>query len=222
MPSILRIDATLHALQIHGQAILQEYCIPNCCIPAAGLVIDVLDWAGAAAFEVPTVVNVFNAPAAEFLDKHRKLPESAEDPLFKEWQDLKCKWLTAGPDPGQDPQHSKDGFDGHLVALAKHDSGQLLLDISLHQFNRPEFEVRLPSLIATCPPDFADGPSLAQYTHRDCRIQYFSQPTEQDYKRSPDWKQAKRRRQMAGELIRLARQIEKNLQAYGTPEQPDD
>jgi hypothetical protein len=100
---------------------------------------------------------------------------------------------SGDPEPGKWP--------GHLVTVL---GGQVLIDLTLDQADRPQHGILLPMpILAPCDPDFLAGQARVAGIVGGCRVVYEARPGDRSFERSNDWRSRKRRADVVGAAIRL-------------------
>jgi hypothetical protein len=165
---------------------------PDCCIAATRALIDVLDYFRLTARPLSVIATVFNPAMSERIEREG-MPtlEEAE----RDWFPRGCYSLAVGigdPEPGKWP--------GHLVATL---GGKVLIDLTLDQANRPQYDIVLPMpIVAPLSPGFLTEEGQMAGLVNGCRIIYEARPADRSFERSNDWKSRKRHHAVVAAAIR--------------------
>ena len=177
---------------VRGELRIGTLYRPDCCIAATAILNEVLDYFRLTARPLSVIATVFNPVMSERLAQEG-MPtlEEAE----RDWFPKGCYSLAVGsgdPEPGKWP--------GHLVTVL---GGQVLIDLTLDQADRPQHDILLPMpILAPCDPDFLAGQARVAGIVAGCRVVYEARPGDRSFERSNDWKSRKRRAAVVGAAIR--------------------
>jgi hypothetical protein len=165
---------------------------PDCCIAAAAILIDVLDYFRLTAKPLSVIATVFNPQMTERIEREGvPTREEAE----RDWFPRGCWALAVGtgdPEPGKWP--------GHLVATL---GERVLLDLTLDQADRPRRGIALPMpLVVPFPAAFLAGDGEISGIVNGCRVVYQARPDDRTFENSRDWVVKKRRSTVVGAAIR--------------------
>ena len=169
---------------------------PDCCIAATAILNEVLDYFKLTGRPLSVIATVFNPVMSERIAREG-MPtlEEAE----RDWFPKGCYSLAVG---AGDPQPGK--WPGHLVTVL---GGQVLIDLTLDQANRPQHGIVLPMpILAQCDPDFLAGKARLAGMVGSCRVVYEARPGDRSFERSNDWRSRKRRADVVGAAIRLLKE----------------
>jgi hypothetical protein len=159
---------------------------PASCIAATRVTVNVLGAYGISARPYPVAAMVYNRAYMRLAARLGRWPEIEE-----QHADPAGAWsLGVGVegDPDDPRWSTRNGYDGHLVALALNDT--LLLDASLDQASRPERDIELrPSVVVTeCTPEFLKGEvDVRGETRRGVVVVYRRRENPQPWEDTPGW-----------------------------------
>jgi hypothetical protein len=158
--------------------------LPNHCILAARVAVEVGRYFGVPITERAVKVAVFNAKA----DALAKAGVPTADWPDDAWS------VGVGPDDVRSSMSS--GYNGHVIA----ESESYVLDLSAGQFNRPTRD-----LVVTGPMVLPRGPDPAEcwvYGDERGQVLIYEPIPDRGYRDSPDWRDPSNWRDRAGRLIR--------------------
>jgi hypothetical protein len=165
---------------------------PDCCIAATAILNEVLDYFQLTATPLSVIATVFNPVMSERIAQEG-MPSLEE--AERDWLPRGCYSLAVGvgdPEPGKWP--------GHLVTVL---GGQVLIDLTLDQANRPQHGIVLPMpILAPCDPEFLAGEAQVAGIVGGCRVIYEARPDDRSFERSNDWRSRKRRTDVVGRAVR--------------------
>jgi hypothetical protein len=179
-------------LENHGRDVIRDYFRVDGCIEASAIVADVFK-----AFRIPAravfcAVNIYNPAAIRFLRQYGEAPVTAE--RENEWKQRRCKWVAIAP--GQTNQSGR--YQGHVAVIAGTD---LLVDLTLDQANRPEFDLVMPPIFQAL-----QNQSEVVLNVGRCRLEYFFDHKRRDFEQTTAWRKHGRRVEAVQQLIRLIQQ----------------
>jgi hypothetical protein len=179
-------------LESHGRDVIRDYFRVDGCIEASAIVADVFK-----AFQIPAravhcAVNIFNPAAIRFLKQYGESPVTKEREA--EWNQRRCKWVAIAP--GATGQSSR--YQGHVAVIAGAD---LLVDLTLDQANRPEFELVMPPIFQCL-----QETSEVVLNIGRCRLEYFFDHKRRDFEQTTAWRKHGRRVDAVQQLVRLVHQ----------------
>lgn len=171
-----------------GPAVEAEYGTYNGCILATRLAVEVAQHFGIRAVPVPVRVIVMNAQFAKHVaegdaDVHKWAPVDGSHSVG----------IGCGFADGQ----TQDRWDGHLITVAEGFFG----DFSIRQAERPEKGIVTgPAVVGP----LGEGSMWMAVHPEHGTVLHYSRINSARYRFAPDWRDEKRRRKMAGPLIRAA------------------
>jgi hypothetical protein len=171
--------------------LLPQYYRPDCCIAATAIAIDVLRDFHVRAIPFPVKVMVFNKAFADIIQKQGLL-------FVDDAQKIDPAAYSVGI--GYTEGTTK-GYNGHLVALA----GNVLIDLTLPQTNRPQHDIRVTPFVAPVADEFLHGDKPFIVENQIGNLLVYTKSSNTDYLTSNDWKLKGRRQHIVQEIIRRIR-----------------
>lgn len=175
------------------------------CIWSTRSAIETLAYFGIPASPVPCSIRVYNAAFQRFVLEEKRWPTDEDDwdQLFKEHG----LWAV-GTDPDAPAERVKPmkgnvrPWKGHLVAVA----GDILVDLSLMAYTRPQRDIFVEPAAMTVPPGFYEGKAIVGEENR-CMVVYEYRGDVAVPRHAPDWKHADTEtgRRAIARLIRYVR-----------------
>jgi hypothetical protein len=173
--------------------LLARHYGPDCCIAATRILLDVFRRLNVPAQPVPVVCSICNPALTEMGGIYVLDAAAAEGRL-----DLLVErgaWQVVLGMPGEEAQDGK--WPGHLVCVAY---GNVLIDLTVIQGNRPEKGIDLPCLVFTVPPAFMAGKQARYFTMHNCEVHYERTYTAPGYESAADWVNVSRRLPIVQEI----------------------
>jgi hypothetical protein len=196
----VNLNTILLTLQDLGWTEMRKRYNPDCCLDAGAVVLDVLDHFGITGKALCAKAHVVNQEAQQWIEQYGKVALQTDPPkIIQEWHDRKCKLVGIGYENG------KPGYAGHLVVICPYPEGrygQVLIDISIQQADRPDFGITLQPVIAEASPEFVEGKEPLLLEMEGILLRYEAEPGRDDYRETPAWHHTRQRRSTVGKLIR--------------------
>lgn len=165
--------AVLEALTHVAWPILRKFFSADCCIAATRIGVEVLAKFAIEAEPYALIVDVMNAPMAEWMAAGGQGAPPADARV------VSIDYLT----------ESLKGYPGHMVLTGQADGEWFLLDLTVQQFERVEKGIHIPEAFLASLPEFPpnesmwslpDGGAILYRTHPD--------PAKAAaFEKSPDW-----------------------------------
>jgi len=169
------------------------------CILATAIGLEVLDYFGILAKEMPCEVTIFNQTARDWVRANCLGPAPSEGAI------LEC---IMNPPP-EKSKHLK-GWSGHLIILTKK-KPVILIDLDMQQFNRPAKNISVPSAASLVWPE--ENQEVAGWeteeTDHSVTICYRLKPGVKTYKKA-DWTKTRlqhKAKHIIGKIIREIKKI---------------
>ncbi len=189
-------DTILDVLKRCARAEILKDFRPDSCIASTRIVIRVLGHFGFDAVPFPCVVYIFNKVFVDAVEGGHPIPQGPEE-LRAFLTRFKGAWSI-----GLGAREPTVDTVGHIAVIARGHS--LLIDASLNQCDRPEYDIALPPVLAL-PVDanFVDYGEPANFEVNNCLLRIQPElPWDQRWKASPNWIDPQQTRRATRVLIR--------------------
>lgn len=190
----MKTELTEHVLQgllkYARPEILKEFRIDSCIVSAA-VAIDVLTHFGILAEPLAVRALVFNEPLANHIQNDGFPTEQQVQQWTKEDGSYSVGIGVGTQLPNK--------WAGHLVVLVER---QLLLDLSLDQATRPQYNMFLNPLCVEVDEQFLSGSPIV-FKVEQCVVRFDVLTGNKGYTSSPDWLFAERRKKIVTDTLRL-------------------
>ncbi len=181
---------------------MREEYRPDCCIAAAAILIRVFKECGYEAEPVPVTVEVYNEAMVKLLESGNPLPSDLERKRLL--LDLTGAWgvaIAPADTPVVSPLRDQrrplgGGYGGHLLLRVN----EYLIDATIQQAERPEYQIKLPPMIVACHAErlMRDGKLFLEVG--TCHVVY-RRITDESYREATDWKRTKPFRQTVNKIL---------------------
>lgn len=170
------LDVRHFAHAVHS--VCKKHYAPSCCIAAVRLLCNGLTDLRFRVTPLKVVARINNEVLLRLREERGHFPQSEAE--SDEWAALGAKQVVLGEG---DPQPGK--WPGHLVALVEN---RLLLDVTLHQANRPAHGIVLDRpYMGIVLEGFADGLAKHADHTKGCVIVWEPDPDDTSFVIAPDW-----------------------------------
>lgn len=185
-------EAILQRLLKHARSeILKEFRADSC-IASTAIGIDILTHFGVLAEPLPVRTLIFNEPFAARVAKLQSWPTGQQ---VREWSDEDGSHSVGIGVGTQQPNK----WAGHLVVLVEK---RLLVDLSIDQASRPQYNMLLQPFCVEVDEEFLSGsPKVFKFNQVVIRIDHLI--GNEGYTKSPDWLFAGRRNNIIANTLKL-------------------
>jgi hypothetical protein len=185
-------------LAVGWDLLLREYT-PDCCIAAAGVVIDTLRHFHMRARPLTVRVMLYNPAATKQIIEQGHYFETVE-------QCEAAGGYGIGIGSAVNDVPSNPVWPYHLVVIAEEGAKRTLLDLTLPQLNRPERQIMAAPLAVFVSGAFLRGRRAAQFIGDDQLCSYEAFPDVTSYTTSPNWPDHPARRRTVQRMISAIKQ----------------
>ena len=195
-------DKYQEILNLMRQEILADFR-KDSCIASTRILIDVMKEFDVRVRPLPVTAVIGNGPMARRVEKEG-WPDNVETTI--KWGEEDGSYCL-GIGFGGDPEPGK--FPGHLVGITSH----YLIDLSIDQADRPQWNIIVPPILRALEPGFVIGKSRLVCKGYDDNeevtgfVVYDAQPWNTSYKSAPDWKLIDRTRPVTQRIIKRLRAL---------------
>lgn len=180
--------------------------VPNCCIAATRITVEVLRHFGVEVDVMPCEAVYCNARFYALLMAEGSAPQTQE--VADRWEGAGARFVWIGADDAPD----RGGWNGHLVAIARQGEEAYLVDMSARQAHRPHKEIVVPrGLIAPIPPTYHGGTMLLDSDDGTTAV-YWPKPEKRGYRSARDWSRKRHERVVAAIIRMMKRRLAEDEQ----------
>jgi hypothetical protein len=192
----MKKELVLQGLLKHARSeILKEFRADSCIVSTA-VGIDILNHFNVMAEPLAVRTSIFNEPFASRLSKLQSWPNKKQ---VEEWSKEGSYSVGIGFGAQQ-----VDKWAGHLVVLVEK---QFILDLSIDQASRPQYNMVLNPFLVEVNKEFFSGTPKV-FNLNQCVIRIDLLKDNKDYLLTPDWEFKNRRSKIVTRLLQI---IEKDL-----------
>jgi len=185
-----RTRIILEGLMNHGRPEILKEFRPDSCIVSTAIGIDVLTHFGILAEPLPVKLSIFNAPYVKRIDSGSDWPN--RETLIRWGQEDNSYSVGIGYGEQQ-----LNKWAGHLVLLVEN---KWLVDLSIDQANRPQYNMIFEPMAIEIDNDFLSGKMPRILKDKECviRIELIKN---RGFLSSPDWAFGGRRKHLVSKII---------------------
>jgi hypothetical protein len=188
-----RTNFILRLLLEYARPIILEEFKTDSCIASTRIGLDVLDHYGILAEPLTVKTTIFNPVMLQRHESGERLPTN--DAEMQEWVGKYRAWAIGLGFGGDQGPHK---WPGHLVLHAEKTT---MLDLSIDQANRPQWDISLHPFGTNTFPEFLAGDEPLYVVINGCLLKYHADLNNRGYTISPNWTLRLQRHRTVREII---------------------